>query len=464
MRTVRPPLCGIFCPVLLLGLLLLMACSDTDPAPPPAPAGPALLGIGVSPLYPVLPIGDVIQFRATGYLEDRTTVNLTDVVDWQSWNTDILDISEALDWEGKALGVAEGSTRVRAVHDGMISNEVTVTVVDAQLEQLTISPSAVTLAAGESLQLVAEAAFSDGSHGEVTGSVEWLTSDPSIVTIWPGGEIDAEGEGLAYVTARWEGVGDSVTEATIAVQVVAPGQSLAHADLRVLAFSSSVIDDSVYWSVTLENSGGRAASTFWVELWVDRSGPPPAPPAVGDGYEVVSVLGAGETRVLNFTGSGLSPGTYSSWLLVDSLGVVPEADEGNNVAGPLEFTVDPGSAPGPDPVGTPDIELLWFEGFVVTDPDAVIYFIDVQNLGDGATGPFSLAVYGDQSSQPGSSTFPDDWVAVDSLEPGEIVYVAAEVSGTLSGVWHSWVVADPGDALAESDETNNVLDIQVVAD
>jgi hypothetical protein len=412
----------------------------------------------------VLPIGYVIQFRATGYLEDLTTVNMTDVVDWQSWNTDILDITGAMDWEGKALGVSEGSTRVRSVYGGLISNEVTVTVVDAQLEQLTISPSAVTLASGESLQLVADGAFSDGSHGEVTGSVEWLTSAPSVVTIWPGGELDAEGEGLAYVTARWEGAGGSATDATIAVQVLAPGLSPGPADLRVLASSSSVIGDSVYWSVTLENGGVQAASTFWVEIWLDRAGPPPAPPTLGDGYEVVSVLGAGETRVLNFTFSGLSPGTYSTWLLVDSLGVVAETDEDNNVAGPLEFTVASGSDPGPDPVGTPDIELLWFEGFAVTEPDAVIYFIDVQNLGDGATGPFTLAVYGDQNSQPTSSTPPDDSVAVGSLEPGEIGYVAAEVSGALSGVWHSWVVADPGDSLAESDETNNVLDTQVVAD
>jgi hypothetical protein len=294
--------------------------------------------------------------------------------------------------------------------------------------------------------------------------VEWLTSDPSVVTIWPGGELDAEGEGLAYVTAHWEGPGDSATDATIAVQVVAPGLSPGSADLRVLASSSSVIGDSVYWSVTLENRGGQAASTFWVEIWLDRAGPPPSPPTVGDGYEVVSVLGAGETRVLNFSLSGLSPGTYSSWLLVDSLGVVAEADEDNNVAGPLQFTVDPGSDPGPDPGGTPDIELLWFEGFAVTEPDAVFYFIDVQNLGDGATGPFALAVYGDQISQPISSASPDDWVAVDSLEPGEIGYVAAEVSGALGGGWHSWVVADPDDSLAESDETNNVLDTQVVAD
>jgi len=411
-----------------------------------------------------LPIGEVIQFRATGYFEDLTTRDMTDVVDWQSWNTEILDITEALDWEGKALGVAEGRTRVRAVYRDVISNEVSVAVVDAQLEQLTVSPSPVTLVEDESLQLVAEAAFSDGSHGEVTGSVEWLTLDPSVVTIWPGGVLDAEGEGLTYVVARWNGNAGGDVEATVAVQVVETNESPARPDLSVTDFSSSVIDETVYWSVTVENAGGRPANTFWVDLWLDRVNSPPGPPAVGDGYEVVSVLGAGESTVLNFMLSDVLPGEYSSWLLVDSLGVVEELDEDNNVAGPLDFTVetvDPGSV---DPEGTPDIELLWLEGFAVSEPDGAFFFIDLQNLGTGDTGPFTLGIYADQANQPTVTMQPDELVSVESIAPGEIRYVSVETPGQISGSWHSWVLADPEDVVAESDESNNVADTLVFAD
>jgi hypothetical protein len=389
---------------------------------------------------------------------------MTDLVDWQSWNTEILDITDALDWEGKALGVAEGRTRVRAVSGEIISNEVTVTVVDAQLEQLTISPSPVTLAEGESLQLVSEAAFTDGSHGEVTGSVQWLTLDPSVVTIWPGGELYAEGEGLTYVVARWDGNAGDEVEASVAVQVVRPNQSLAPPDLQVTGFSSSVIEDTVYWSVTVENGGGQPANTFWVDLWLDRANSPPAPPTMGDGYEVVSVLGAGETTVLNFMLEDVPPGEYSSWLLVDSLGVVNELDENNNVVGPLDLNVDPGDPGGPDPAGLSDIELLWLEGFAVSDPDGAFFFIDVQNLGVGDTGPFTLAIYGDQTNEPNATMQPDGVVTVESVAPGEIRYVSAEVPGQVSGLWHSWVLADPGDVVAESDEGNNVADTLVPPD
>ncbi len=185
---------------------------------------------------------------------------------------------------------------------------------------------------------------------------------------------------------------------------------------------------------------------------------------MGDGYEVVSVLGVGETTVLNFMFGDVAPGDYSSWLLLDSLGVVNEMDEDNNIAGPLDFTVDPGDPGSPDPEGIPDIELLWLEGFTVSEPDGVFFFIDVQNLGVGDTGPFTLAVYGDQTNEPNATMQADNLVAVESIPPGEIRYVSAEVPGEISGLWHSWVLADPTDAVAESDESNNVADTLVAPD
>jgi hypothetical protein len=185
---------------------------------------------------------------------------------------------------------------------------------------------------------------------------------------------------------------------------------------------------------------------------------------VGDGYEVVSVLGAGESTVLNFMFGDVPLGEYSSWLLVDSLGVVEELDEDNNVAGPLDLTVetvDPGSV---DPEGVPDIELLWLEGFAVSEPDGAFFFIDLQNLGAGDTGPFTLGVFADQANQPNTTTQPDELVSVESIAPGEIRYVSVETAGQVSGLWHSWVLADPSDTVAESDESNNVADTLVFPD
>jgi hypothetical protein len=446
--------------VFLALLLSVVACSSTDPPDQPEVEVPLLLGLGVSPLYPVIPVGGVIQFRATGYLEDMTTVDMTDVVDWQSWNTEVLDITEALDWEGKALGVAAGSSRVRAVHEDVTSNEVRVTVIDAELEQLTVSPPSVTLEEGDRLQLLAEAGFSDGSYGDVTGSVQWVTDDPQVVTVWPDGELVGEGEGLTYVGALWESPGMDPVEAMIAVQVVEPGFQIPPPDLRVTQFTGVVVEDTVHWTATVENVGGRAASTFWVEFWLDRSGAPPAPPALGDGYEVVSVLGAGESRVVTSSMSDVPDGDFESWILVDSLGVVEEGDEENNVAGPEELTVDASGGQGSS--GVPDIDVLWLEGFTVTDPDGVFYFVDLQNLGDGATGAFSVALYADQSVEPSSSLPPDDLIEVESVEPGEIRYLAREVPGILTSSWQSWVLADPSNQVEESEEGNNSMDALIV--
>lgn len=452
-------------PSLALGLALLLgACgSDSDVLPPEEPL-PALMGIGVSPNYSVLPVGEVLQFRATGYYDDLTTRELTDIVDWQSWNSEVLEITEALDWEGKAIGLEPGQSRVRAVHEEIVSNEVHVTVTDAELVQLTVSPSSVVLEPGDSVQLVAEAAFSDGSHGEVTGSVQWMTDDPFVASVWPDGELVGESSGQTAVLARWGDGGEPGSEAFTEVTVVAPGVGIPPANLQIRDFSSTAVDDTGHWTVTIENVGGRAASEFWVDLWLDRSGPPPAPPTMGDTYGVVSVLGAGESVTLSLTLEGLPEGSHDSWVLVDSLGVVDEGSSGesDNVEGPLSLQVEAPPEDDPDiedpPVsGTPDIQVLWLEGFTVPSPDAVFYFIDLQNLGDAATGPFELAVYGDQAAQPESSAVADDLVEVSSLEPGEIAYLTAEIPGVVTSDWSSWVLADPANTVEESDEGNNAL-------
>ncbi|MEE2827649.1 MAG: Ig-like domain-containing protein [Myxococcota bacterium] len=459
---------------LFLAVLLLAACGSqwTEGE---AEGGPAtLMGIGVAPDFSVLPVGEIIQFRATGYYDDLSSRDLTDIVDWQSWNSSVLEVTEALDWEGKAMGISAGESRVRAVYRDIISNEVRVTVTDAQLTHLTVSPSQVALAVGDQVQLVAEAAFSDGSYGTVTGSVQWVTQDPFTATVTPGGELRAESTGQTLVAAIWGDGSDLNSVAEAEITVLPAGQVLPPPDLRIGSVQASSFGDQVTWTVQVENAGGQTASEFWVDAWLDLTGPPLPPPVMGDIYVVVDALGPGESTSVTLVLEGVEAGYYNSWFMIDSMDRIDEGltGEGDNVVGPVavEVTPSPGNSGddddsdppgGLDPEGTPDLAVIWLDAFTVSSPDGVFYFVDVQNQGDAAVSSYLMAVYGDLPSPPDSSTSPDRLIEAGELAPGATAYLSAEVTGSVGQSWHSWILVDPGEQYAELDETNNLAEIIV---
>ena len=88
----------------IAALLLVGAagCQTTFEPPDGGPgggpgAGPALIGIGVSPVNPKVVLGEDIQFTATGFYANQTTVDITDTVEWATSDESVLTVSSALD-------------------------------------------------------------------------------------------------------------------------------------------------------------------------------------------------------------------------------------------------------------------------------------------------------------------------------------------------------------------------------
>ncbi len=473
---------------LLLPALLLSSCVQEWSNAVSADELPAsLLGLGVAPDRSVVSLGGGLQFVATGYYSDQSTRDLTDVVEWQSWRPDVLRISSSMDYEGFAASVAPGESRVRARYLGLLSNELRVTVTDAVIEQLTVSPSRVELQGGQELQLVAEAAFSDGSRGNVSGSVRWITDNASVVTTGPAGRLEGRNPGTARIRAIYEAGSGSVEAEAVVVEVLPQAADLDPADLRFVAVQTTVADGLVTWSIELENIGERAATDVWVDVWLDRSGGPPTAPTAGDIYQVVPFLAGGAETSIQVQLSEVEAGQYSSWLLVDSLATNLEgtAGESNNVWGPEDLNVTgrvgetPGAggssgSPGSDeglgpaaggsseaPAAAVDLAVTYFEAWSFTEPDEVLYFIDVMNQGTEPSGAFDVAVYGDLSSPPESTTSSDASISVGSLGPGQTDYLSAVIEGVPSSSWSSFVWADAADDIDEILEANNLGEFQV---
>ncbi len=441
--------------LLLLGAAL--SCSNTwespTPAPTPAPEAEDLLGIGITPNSPKVTSGEMIQFVATGFFADRRTQDITDLVTWVSTDEAVVDVSGGLDAEGEGLTAAAGQATISALLDGIESNSARVTVTAATVVELVITPDVVAVHEGDEVTVSAEAVFSDGSHGDVTGTVRWITGNPAVAIVDPGGRITGNGIGVGTVRAVYEQGALPIEAEPATVRVVEPGEYIGNADLRVVGLSTASTNDEAVYTVEVKNSGDAPSSGFWVTAWLNQTAAPPAPPTEGDGSEFVASLGPDETTEITVRISGVTPGNYNSWILVDSLGAVAEGGlgENNNTWGPESVSVTAGGGS----IG-PDLSITYLQASVQSNQGQVLYLIDVTNNGDEVAAAFDVGVYSDLTFPPAVGAPADELEPVASLDPGQTAALSVVSRSTPSAFWSSYVLVDPDGVIAEPNEGNNL--------
>ncbi|GEM_PF-985210 len=440
---------------LLFGAAL--SCSNTwdapDPVVEPTPAAGDLLGIGITPNSPKVTSGEVIQFVATGFYADRSTLDVTDVVTWVSTDTSIVDVAGGLDAEGEGLTAGAGQAHVTATLDGLESNPARVTVTAASVVELVITPDIVALHEGSEVTVSAEAVFSDGSHGDVTGTVRWITGNPAVVIVDPGGRITGNGIGVGTVRAVYEQGAEPIEAEPATVRVVDQGEYIGNADLRVVGLSTASSGTEVIYTVEVKNSGDAPSSGFWVSAWLNQTAAPPPAPTEGDGAEFVASLGPDETTEVMVHVPDVTPGTYSSWILVDSLAAVDEGGlgENNNAWGPETVSVTAGGGS----IG-PDLSITYLQAYVQASQGQVLYIIDVTNNGDETADAFDVGVYSDLAFPPSLGAPADEVESVDPLAPGDTAPISVVIRSTPSAFWSSYVLVDPEGLITEPNEGNNL--------
>jgi hypothetical protein len=177
----------------------------------------SLVSLEVTPIEPSVPVGQHIQFTATGRFSDDSTANMTTLVRWTSSNPLVADFSDAAGEQGRCSGLIEGSVRISASFGGVTSAERTLNVVGSSLVELQIEPMTAELAVGATQQFSASGVFSDGQVLDLTDSVSWLSDDPAVVDFdaASAGQARAVAEGQAVV---WAETGE-VTSAQASVTV-----------------------------------------------------------------------------------------------------------------------------------------------------------------------------------------------------------------------------------------------------
>ncbi len=239
--------------VALLFSFLLLGCSggSEDSTPETSPSLERI-HIVASPVSTrgssslILAKGNTQPFIATGHYGDGSVKDLTSETSWHSSDDRIATLSAS----GALTARDAGTTTVTASHDGIISNTIQITVTDAVLTAIQVTPPSVSVSKGHTQQLTATATYSDNTTADVTGNVAWLPADITTVTVSTTGLLIGRIAGSTEVTASLDGVTSNAVQVTVtdavltAIQVTPPSVSVGKGHTRQLTATATYSDNT----------------------------------------------------------------------------------------------------------------------------------------------------------------------------------------------------------------------------
>lgn len=147
--------------------------------------------------------GALVEASALATLTDGTKLDVTQTAQWSVENPQDIAAVLQLVGPGRALAKTAGSARIKATV-GALTGFVDVTVRDARLMSLLVTPGMASVPVNGALQLSAMGRFSDGSESDVTRAVAWNSSAPTFVVDAAGLAV-AKSSGSATITASLDG-------------------------------------------------------------------------------------------------------------------------------------------------------------------------------------------------------------------------------------------------------------------
>jgi hypothetical protein len=252
----------------------------------------------LAPAGVTIQAGNTISIRALAHYSDGTQEDVSELATWSITPASVATISVMSGMRGRVRGVSNGLATVTAML-GTLQATTTVTVSPAMLTQLSVYPAVLSVPAGIYARVTANATFSDGSGGDVTGSTTWTSSDPTVARVMVYQQyyayLEAVAPGTATLTATLMGVhaqlSVTVTNASLTSLQVSPAQpSLALGVSQVIS-AAGLYSDNTTQDLT------------YTATW---SSSDPSVAVVGQdalGYQVITAVAAGTTTLsANYAG------------------------------------------------------------------------------------------------------------------------------------------------------------------
>jgi len=165
----------------------------------------ALTSIQVNPVSVSTPATTQVQYQAIGMFADGGKQDLTGAVTWTSSASSIATISNASGSLGLATALGAGTATISAVFGGQVGTA-NLTVTNATLMSIAITPAAPSIGVGSTQQFTAKGRFSDGSVVGITSQCAWSSSTPAVATINSTGLANGIASGSSTISASMNGV------------------------------------------------------------------------------------------------------------------------------------------------------------------------------------------------------------------------------------------------------------------
>ncbi len=158
---------------------------------------PAITQLAIIPKKSVIALGSSNQFSALATLTDGSNADITDKagIVWESENRGVANV-----FEGRAESRFEGDTVIRVSYEAF-EDTAELTVTDATMTGLNLSPSEASMSLGETVDFSATATFSNAIEGDVSGDsmTSWRSDAEKIATV-KNGKVEGVGVGTATIT------------------------------------------------------------------------------------------------------------------------------------------------------------------------------------------------------------------------------------------------------------------------
>lgn len=214
---------------------------------------------------------------------------------------------------------------------------------------------------------------------------------------------------------------------------------------------------TITYQSTFLNAGSDPVSNFRAQIFYNTTEAPEFGLFSGDSnFDFIvndtfnQVLLPGATRLVNWKWENApNPGAYEAWVYADTNNVYAEANENNNVYGPV--SVDLYAPPGKSDLIVESVSHV-VEGY------SVRYTATIRNNGDATPGGFDVDIFAESSDEPSvtDGALSDAYTTVASgPAPGQTMDVEILWNDAVQGSYLSWAVVDAFQQVTEKDENNN---------
>jgi len=180
------------------------------------------------------------------------------VVTWSSSSATVAIISNAVGSYGLATSSGQGTATITAT-SGTMSKSAAITVGQATISSIAVTPSSIAVFLGYGEQFSAMATFSDSSTQDITQSALWTSSVPSVATINSSGYATSISTGTTTVSATF---GSMSAGATLVVN-----PAIAISLVVTPASSSVIVGGQQQISATLNYSNGSSVNVTSTVTW-----------------------------------------------------------------------------------------------------------------------------------------------------------------------------------------------------